>query len=211
MTDGQSVLRGCPSFETLNLYFDNELSPTEIELVSAHVDQCGDCTATLRDLSLLKRALISTTPATSRRTIRLTEADVEGDRPAIRLLEPAAPFPATRQQRLLTIPFAPALAAIAALLLIAVIAGDFISRDNGPDVFVVPGGTEIAVTEQDLEDSSQAASSDPVNDSAVDGSSGQADRDDGFWDWWRAAEILLIAVLAGLLTTIFLQRRSQMP
>lgn len=213
-TDGQHALAGCPSFETLSVYFDHELPPAEIEAIAAHVDDCADCSVALRDLQLMRRVLAATSPAPSRRVIRLNEADIEGDRPVVYADGPIPPVTPIRRPSLLTIPFAPALAAVAALLLIAVVTGDLLTRDDsgGGGAFIDINGTLVPVADEDLQPTFEAAGqtgdSDTVEDSA-EAPQARDDDDDGFWTWWRAAEVLLIAILAGLLATIYLQRRSR--
>jgi hypothetical protein len=226
MTDGQHALRGCPSFETLCLYFDRELAPADIESLSGHIESCEHCTAALRDIQLIRQGLRMTSPATRQISIRLTEADVEGERPVVRVLEPVPTVTPMQRPSRFTIPFAPAVAAIAALFLIAVLIGDFATRDdtggNPPGQIaqdetaverptVSFGGTAFVPSDEDYDQNVGAAGSDVMNpDDTNEPSQAPAQQggDNGFWNWWRAAEILLIALLAGLLATIYLQRRS---
>jgi len=219
--EGQRSPRDCPPFETLSLFFDGELDAAEAAKVEAHVASCDSCQAVLDDLRLIRQALRVSTPVASTRPFRLTPDDVRETRPVLQPVKPDTSAPARRLTRL-TIPYVPALTAVAALLLIAIIAGDVISGDDGPgsgptptagaaDVIVIDG-TPILTTEEDRDGNFGAAASTPMSgQTANDGSESieSASKSDPFWDWWRIGEALLIVILLGLLVTALLQRRSR--
>jgi hypothetical protein len=208
----------CPSFETLSLYFDEELDAIETAEVRGHVAGCASCQAVLRDFQVLRRALVQTTPARSTRPFRLTEADIADTVPARRPAQPAAPTP-IRRASILTLPFVPALTAVAALLLIAVIAGDVLTGGDNPSTpggtnreIVLPDGSVMTPTGEDLEPNVHPNTENDLNPGDPNGNaqSQPADADDdSFWSWWRIGEALLAAILIGLLATWLIQRRAQ--
>jgi hypothetical protein len=218
-TDGQASLRECPSFESLSLYFDEAVEADEAARIGVHVAGCASCQAALQDMRLIRQALKQTTPAPSQRTIRLTEADVGGDRP-VRRSGASAPTTLARRAAMLTLPFLPALTAVAALLLIAVIAGDLYTGDNdvavtptaGSSELVLPDGTVIPVTDEDLEGNFGGASESDMSPGDANGSAQNETADSGdeaFWSWWRIGEVLLAAILIGLVAAYLFQRRSR--
>jgi hypothetical protein len=206
-TAGQAPLRECPSFETLCLFFDEELEADDAARIRGHVAGCDACQVVLRDMRSIRQALVQTTPPPSRRTFRLTDADITGERPVKRPSERDTTTP-MRRARILTLPILPALAAVAALLLLAVIAGDLLTGDNGdrlttppsgnPDVVLVDG-TPFIVTDDDRSGNFGAASSENTN---------QDETNDSFWSLSRIGEVLLLAILVGLLASYLVQRRS---
>ena len=218
-TDGQESLRDCPAFERLSQFFDDQLDAFEADSVRDHVRQCSNCQAVLRDLSLIRRSLVATTPAAPERSFRLTLADVESDLPSRLPTEPVTTGTERKPAKILTFPFVPALTAVAALLLLAVITGDLVSRENGPNPTPTPAtnsafstGSPVVVTDEDREDSFSAAGDSPTNPDSSDQAAenaGERANDNSFWDWWRISELLLLAVLIGLVTTTVLQRRSR--
>ena len=117
-TSGQGTPRECPSFETLSLYFDEALDAADAARVDAHVAACGSCQSVLEDLRLIRQVLRATTPEASTRSFRLTADDVRDARPVLQPAALATSEPA-RRVTWLTLPFLPALTAVAALLLIA--------------------------------------------------------------------------------------------
>jgi anti-sigma factor RsiW len=200
----------------LSLYFDEELEADAWAEVRGHVAECTSCQAVLRDFQVLRRALAQTTPAPSPRHFSLTEADIAGARPDNRLAEPAAASPA-RRVSILTLPFVPALTAVAALLLIAVIAGEVLTRENSSSTqggtnreIVMPDGSVITPTSQDLEPNVAPASENDMNRGDENGNAqSRSGGDVSFWSWWRIGEALLAAILVGLLATWLIQRRAQ--
>jgi len=185
----------CPSFETLSVFFDQELNSDVFAAVNTHISTCASCQRALTDLSLLRSSLRVSSPAIGTRSFAIRDSDSDTQNARTSKLP----------RRLRSFPIFPVAAALAAVLLLALIAGERISVDDeqsaveSPDRQVlIIDGTPFTADGEDAQFG--AASSGSMNETNEDDSvSEQSGSEASFWTGWRFAQgFALLAALAVL-------------
>lgn len=214
------VAAACPSFDTLSAYFDGELPDAEMRAIRTHLATCQQCAPIVADFRSINGLLNEMSAYALPRSFAITEA-MTGQAPAnSRPLAPVTPLErVTAQVRRLSL--LPMVTAIAALLLIAVIAGEaWTGGENPPPTagsearVVMIGGVPVTV---DDDATFGAASAGAMNgnggesatgaDSGTSSSNARNSRD--WFNWWRPFEVALGLTVAALIVTMLSRRRPR--
>lgn len=185
----------CPSFEMLSAFFDQALDAGEYASVGRHVSACQSCQSVLADLSLLRSSLRISSPAVGTRSFAITDSDSGEQNPIVTKL--------ARKPR--TFPIFPIAAAVAAILLLALIAGERFSENDeqsptespAQQVLIIDG---TAFTDDEDDAQFGAASAGSMNESNDDESTQEpAVSEESFWSAWRIAQVFaLVAAIAAV-------------
>jgi hypothetical protein len=212
------VAEVCPPFDTLSAYFDGELPEIEMRAIRSHVAACENCAPIIADFRGIHSALSDTANYQLPRSFALTESMIAPRQPK-RAPAPVTPF-ARFASTVRHASMIPIMTAIAALLLVAVIAGEAwtdgsnpnTGADTGPRIVMV-GGVPVEV-EDDA--TFGAASSGAMNGNSpateTDTSTGAAQpsrNSDDWFNWWRPFELVLGLTVAALIVTMMSRRRPR--
>lgn len=206
---GDSELHSaCPAFEQLSAYVDGELGASEQSTIQEHLAHCLDCGAIITDLNLLSSALIATTPIVTARSFALTP-EMAG------LQERPSELDSRRPK---VFPCYPVFSAIAAVLVIALIAGDMIFGDSSTNVQPTRSSDETLMingtpfTPADNDAQFGAASAEDLSPSDRVGEpvpvAEETNEDDRFFTGWRIAQTIAIFALLVLAGLWYLNRAS---
>lgn len=198
----------CPAPEELSAYFDGALDSEAASSVKRHLAACDACRADLHDFSIIRSAVRATSPNVSTRSFAVLEpAPVNRSGTIPREADRRRPFPRY-----------PAFAAIAAVLIIALIAGELLTGDGGSpprspdsaDEILMIDGTPYGPDANDAEFG--AASADDMNEGKPGESTvGEQEPGDGFLNGWRIAQILALAGMAIAGGLWYSERRRDRP
>ncbi|MGH2550276.1 MAG: zf-HC2 domain-containing protein [Thermomicrobiales bacterium] len=204
----------CPSFDTLSAYFDGELAEAEMRAIRSHVATCQNCAPIISDFRGIHSTLSDLGNYQLPRSFALTESMLT---PAVpkRPLARVSPFERmTRTVR--QAPIIPIMTAIAALLLIAAIAGEAWSGGSSPNT-AADGGTRVLMVggvpvevENDATFGAASAGSMNGDTPASADSAAQSSRNSIEWfNWWRPFELVLGLTVAALIVTMMSRRQPR--
>lgn len=211
------VAEACPSFDTLSAYFDGELPEIEMRAIRTHLATCQNCAPIIADFRNIHSTLSAPGNYQLPRSFALTES----------MLTPALPkrgrASLTPFSRIVTMvrraPMIPIMTAIAALLLVAVIAGEAwtgssnsSTADSGTRIVMV-GGVAVEVEDDATFGAASAGAMNgdsPATDAGTDTSAAQSSRSSNDWfNWWRPFELVLGLTVAALIVTMMSRRRPR--
>ncbi|MCC6705140.1 MAG: zf-HC2 domain-containing protein [Thermomicrobiales bacterium] len=189
---GEIERDSCPEFETLSVYFDNELSEPETASVRNHVLTCDRCAVILRDFGMIRGAVVATTPVVAARSLAIHDAP-----------EKSAPTPLAPRR---PSPLYPIFTALAAVLVLALIAGNFLAaNDADPNAAPTVSGAVIVIngtpfTAEDNDAEFGAASADVMNDEADEPARDAvaAETREPLLTNWNIALLVSIVILAAI-------------
>ncbi|CAN5330315.1 hypothetical protein BH09CHL1_BH09CHL1_23490 [soil metagenome] len=212
------VAEACPSFDTLSAYFDGELPEIDMRAIRTHVATCQNCAPIISDFRGIHSTLSDVGNYQLPRSFVLTESMIA---PA---LPKRVPAPITPLHRIATTvrraPMIPIMTAIAALLLVAVIAGEAwtggsspnTAADSGPRTVMI-GGVPVEVEDDTTFGAASADSMNgesPSTDADTANSAAQSSRSSNEWfNWWRPFELVLGLTVAALIVTMMSRRRPR--
>ena len=182
--------RSCPSFDDLSAWFDGFVDKARSSELRSHIEQCAMCASVLHDLELLRSALIATSPSPISIDLVFTSKDL-GLRPQPDVTRRA---PA---------PLFPVVTAIAALLVIALLAGQLFSGSDDTTVVtpesanqvLIIDGTPFSAEDNDAEFS--AASAGDMNDRVNSNDQVSIEETNASPAWWAVFGFSAVVMLAG--------------